>query len=47
VALLSPIICFGLEWTFKSQFDFSFGFALLPVNGLITFMGLWMLPPNR
>jgi hypothetical protein len=40
VAILAPLICYGLESYLDSTFAFSFGFALLPVNGLITFLGL-------
>ena len=37
IAVLSPIICFIL------QLYISFGFELLMINGLITFLGLCML----
>lgn len=40
VALVSPILCYLLEMYFKKQWGFSFGFALLPVNGFLTFCGL-------
>jgi hypothetical protein len=30
-----------LESTLGQAFGFSFGFALLPVNGLLTVLGLW------
>jgi len=43
VAVLSPIICFALESWLNHQFQFSFGFALLPVNGLITCIGLGLI----
>lgn len=43
VALLSPFICFALESWLKSHYGFSFGFALLPVNGLFTCIGLWLI----
>lgn len=43
VAIASPIACYVLESGLSSQFGFSFGFALLPVNGLLTFLGLWLL----
>ena len=43
VAVLSPILCFALESWLKHQFAFSFGFALLPINGLITCLGLWLI----
>ena len=40
VAILAPLFCYGLESYLASTFSFSFGFALLPVNGLLTFFGL-------
>ena len=40
VAILAPIACYGLETYLSTRHGFSFGFALLPVNGLITFLGL-------
>jgi Na+/proline symporter len=43
VAIASPILCYLLESSLKSSFGFSFGFALLPVNGLLTFLGLSLL----
>jgi SSS family solute:Na+ symporter len=43
VALLSPFICFALESWLKSRYGVSFGFALLPVNGLFTCIGLWLI----
>jgi Na+/proline symporter len=47
VAVLSPFVCFVLETVFKSTWGFSFGFALLPVNGALTFLGLALLPRAR
>lgn len=40
VAVLAPILCYGVEEYLSSSFEFSFGFALLPINGLLTFIGL-------
>ena len=47
VALASPVLCYLLEAGLKSSYGFSFGFALLPVNGLLTFLGLWLLTKKR
>lgn len=44
VAIAAPILCYVLEMWLKSRWGFSFGFALLPVNGLLTFVGLALLP---
>jgi Na+/pantothenate symporter len=41
VAIVAPVICYVLESYLKTVHGFSFGFALLPVNGMITFLGLW------
>ena len=47
VAIASPILCYLLEANLKSKYGFSFGFALLPVNGLLTFLGLSLLTKKR
>jgi Na+/proline symporter len=46
VAIFAPVICYLLEQYLKANFGFSFGFALLPVNGAITALGLSLLPKN-
>ena len=43
VAVASPVLCYVLEAGLKQAYGFSFGFALLPVNGLLTFLGLSVL----
>jgi len=45
-AISAPVICYLLEHYLKSKYGFSFGFALLPVNGVITALGLSLLPKN-
>ncbi|MGB2190383.1 MAG: sodium:solute symporter, partial [Flavobacteriales bacterium] len=47
VAVASPVLCYLLEAGLKSSYGFSFGFALLPVNGLLTFLGLWLLTKKQ
>ena len=47
VAVASPVLCYVLEAGLKSSYGFSFGFALLPVNGLLTFLGLLLLTKKR
>ena len=44
VAISAPILCYILEYTLKAKYGFSFGFALLPINGAITAVGLALLP---
>ena len=41
VCVLAPVAGWLLESTLGQAFGFSFGFALLPVNGLLTVLGLW------
>ena len=43
VAVVSPVFCFGLDWFSNTFFHFGFGFTLLIVNGLFTFIGMWLL----
>ena len=44
VCIASPIICFFLDRYQKQLFgSFELGLELLIINGLITFMGLWMI----
>lgn len=43
IALLSPALCYALEFSLSQFYAFSFGFALLPVNGLITGLGLLLI----
>ena len=42
VCLLSPIMSYVLNINSKEWFDYTFGFELLLLNGLITFIGLWL-----
>jgi Na+/proline symporter len=44
VAISAPILCYFIEYSLKAKYGFSFGFALLPVNGAITALGLALLP---
>jgi solute:Na+ symporter, SSS family len=44
VAILSPAICFVLQYFSKELFNgYVFGFELLVLNGALTFLGLWIL----
>ena len=42
VAVLAPLAGWTLEQAAVAQ-GFSFGFALLPVNGFLTWFGAWMV----
>lgn len=42
VAVASPIVCFALEKTATQCWGYKFGYELLMINGLLTFMGLYV-----
>lgn len=46
VCVLSPILCFLLSVWLEEEFGFALGFTLLPVNGLISFIGLYLIKNN-
>ena len=41
IAVLSPAICYFLNFIFTKYLSYQFGYELLMLNGLITFMGLY------
>lgn len=41
IAVASPIVCFTLEKTAMQCWGYKFGYELLMINGLLTFMGLY------
>nr|WP_203583482.1 sodium:solute symporter [Paludibacter sp. 221] len=43
IAIASPIICGALGWVSTHYWDYSFGYELLMLNGLLTFAGLWLI----
>lgn len=43
IAIASPVLCFVLNMATTHFFKFSLGYELLIVNGLITFVGLYLL----
>lgn len=43
IAILSPALCYVIEFSLNHFFAFSFGFALLPINGCLTGLGLWLI----
>lgn len=42
IAIASPIVCFALEKTAMQCWGYKFGYELLMINGLLTFMGLYV-----
>ena len=43
ICVASPLLCFAVEEIAKQQFDYRFGYELLLLNGLLTFVGLRVL----
>lgn len=42
IAVASPIVCFALEKTAMQCWGYKFGYELLMINGLLTFIGLYV-----
>ena len=47
VCVLAPALGYGIEHMLLDLFNFSFGFALLPINGLLTALGLALISQKR
>ena len=48
VCLVSPIICYILNANSAAWFNgFKFGFTILALNGLLTFLGLWLISSSE
>ncbi len=48
IALASPLVCLFLHYATKTWLGYTFGYELLLINGLFTFLGLWFTSkPNR
>lgn len=43
VCILSPLVCFVLSYGLKTYYNFDLGFTLLPVNGILSFIGLYLI----
>lgn len=43
VCVLSPLLCYALDLLFQHVWSYHFGYELLLLNGLLTFLGLWLL----
>ena len=44
IAVVSPLLCFALDWAVGRWYGYHFGYELLILNGLLTFLGLWVSP---
>ena len=42
ICVASPLLCFLLDKTIASTTGYHFGYELLMLNGLLTFLGLWL-----
>jgi len=42
ICVASPLLCYAIEWMGKSLLGYAFGYELLMLNGLLTFVGLWI-----
>lgn len=47
VCILSPFICWAFAVSFKWWFGYVFSFELLIVNGIITFIGMWIITRSK
>lgn len=47
ICILAPIICFVLNNNSKSWFNYSFDFELLLLNGLLTYVGLFIISKKQ
>lgn len=43
ICIASPLICFSTSYLVEKHIGYTFGYEMLMLNGLITFMGLWLL----
>ena len=42
ICIASPLICYALDTATQNIWDYRFGYELLMLNGLLTFLGLWL-----
>ena len=47
VCVLSPLLCYALDLLFQHVWSYRFGYELLLLNGLLTFLGMWLLRIRR
>ena len=47
VAVAAPLICFAIDTASTHWLHYRFGYEMLMVNGLLTFLGLWMLREQK
>ena len=42
ICVASPLLCYALDTATQNLWDYRFGYELLMLNGLLTFVGLWL-----
>ena len=42
ICIVSPLLCYGLDTLAQQRWGYRFGYELLMLNGLLTFLGLWI-----
>ena len=42
ICVASPLLCYGADALAQSLWNYHFGYELLMLNGLLTFLGLWL-----
>ena len=47
ICVISPLVCYGLSVIVPRLTGYQFGYELLMLNGLLTFLGLWLLSFKR
>ena len=47
VCILSPFLCFAMDYLVRTHTGYKFGYEMLMVNGGLTFAGLWLCSLNR
>ena len=47
IAIGSPLICYFLDFAGKEFLGFGFGFTILIMNGLLTFLGMYLLREHK
>lgn len=47
IAVASPLVCYGIDTVVAYCFDYHFGYELLMLNGLLTFLGLCAVGSGR
>lgn len=47
IAVLSPIICYSIDFLIQNATGYKFGYEMLMFNGLLTYIGLWSVSDKQ